>query len=354
MIEGFFGKPWDFDIREQYADFLAQTGYDFYIYAPKKDPFLRRRWQEPWPEDTLKSLHQLRQVYRRQGVQFGMGLSPFELYQEPSHVARQKLAQKLDALKAFELDILGLLFDDMRGDMPDLARRQVDLVEVVREKLPDTRLIFCPTYYSFDPILDQVFGERPAQYLEDLGTDLASEVDVFWTGPQVCSRTYPEAHLNAVTALLRRKPFLWDNYPVNDGKKISRFLHLRGFDHDTSLLRQHLAGHAVNPMNQPLLSYIPLSTLPLNYGAHPVGNSEGDYRAHRAFKKALDRYCEPEVASALAEDVALLQDQGLDEMGESQRQRLLDRYRGFNSPFAQEVADFLAGVYTFDPACLTD
>ncbi len=334
VIEGFFGLPWSFEDRKAYASFLAEAHYDFYLYAPKKDPHLRRQWQTPWPTKERHKMDQLRNHYADHGVRFGFGLSPFELYREPWTVARSALRQKLLELKPFAPDMLGLLFDDMRGDLPDLAQKQVDLAHLCAEMLPDTQLILCPTYYSFDPLLDDVFGQRPPAYLDTLGTRLDPVVDVFWTGPEVCSRTYPKAHLQEVEERLRRKPFLWDNYPVNDGKKISRFLHLRSFNHDAPLLSQQLAGHAVNPMNQPHLSQIPLWTLPQNYG-------QKDYDATSALRLSVERHCPPAVAEALLQDLPLLQDQGLDDMGESQKKTLQAKYTElaniYRSPHAQEV-----------------
>lgn len=351
LIEGFFGRPWSFADRHDYAAFLAEAGYSFYLYAPKKDPHLRRQWTQPWPAETRRQMAGLRDHYTDAGVQFGVGLSPFELYREPWPVARDALRRKLAELKPFSFDMLGLLFDDMRGDLPDLAQKQIDLAHLCADVLPDTRLILCPTYYSFDPILDQVFGERPADYLNTLGQKLDPAVDVFWTGPEVCSRVYPESHLQAVVALLQRKPVLWDNYPVNDGKKISRFLHLRPFQHETALLSQYLAGHAANPMNQPHLSRIPLWTLPQNY-------QQGAPLEASALSASLSIHCHPVVAEALAQDVAVLQGQGLDLMGEAVCKGLAEKYTQFaqryHSTAAQEVADFLTGQYTFDPACLTD
>jgi len=32
VIEGFFGKPWSFESRLSSADFLRDSGYQFYIY----------------------------------------------------------------------------------------------------------------------------------------------------------------------------------------------------------------------------------------------------------------------------------------------------------------------------------
>ena len=244
VIEGFFGRPWGFEDRKAYAAFLAEAHYDFYLYAPKKDPHLRRQWQTPWPTQARQEMDQLRNHYADHRVRFGFGLSPFELYRESWTVARSALRQKLRELKPFAPDILGLLFDDMRGDLPDLAQKQVDLAHLCAEMLPETQLILCPTYYSLDPILDQVFGQRPPAYLDTLGARLDPIIDVFWTGPEVCSGTYPKAHLQDIEARLGRKPLLWDNYPVNDGKKISRFLHLRSFDHECSL--------SILPATQPI------------------------------------------------------------------------------------------------------
>lgn len=351
LIEGFFGRPWQWPEREAYATFLAEAGYAFYVYAPKKDPHLRRQWQQPWPALQRRQMDQLRTRYAEAGVEFGVGLSPFELYREPWPVAREALRRKLAELKPFAFDMLGLLFDDMRGDIPDLAQKQIDLAHLCADVLPDTRLILCPTYYSFDPILDQMFGERPAGYLKTLGQRLDSTIELFWTGPEVCSRAYPEDHLQAVQALLQRKPILWDNYPVNDGKKISRYLHLRPFQHDTALLSQYVSGHAANPMNQPALSQIPLWTLPQNYHAQAPLTAT-------AFSDSLARHCHPEVAEALERDVNLLQDQGLDEMDSNTKQALVKKYtllaQRCHSLAAQEVADFLSELYAFDPACLTD
>ena len=52
IIEGFFGREWQWEDRANYAEFLAQHHYDFYIYAPKSDKFLRTQWQQDWPIET--------------------------------------------------------------------------------------------------------------------------------------------------------------------------------------------------------------------------------------------------------------------------------------------------------------
>jgi hypothetical protein len=34
--------------------------------------------------------------------------------------------------------------------------------------------------------------------------------------------------------------------------------------------------------------------------------------------------------------------------------RLIDRYNNFQTPYSDELIDWLKGEYPFDPACLTD
>ena len=46
----------------------------------------------------------------------------------------------------------------MRGDIPNLANLQIDYMHQVAELSTAKRIIFCPTYYSFDPVLEKVFG----------------------------------------------------------------------------------------------------------------------------------------------------------------------------------------------------
>ena len=94
IIEGFFGKPWEWSARETCIDFLRDWGYQFYIYAPKADPFLRRRWREPMPEATLRHLSELAARGVASGISIGTGLTPFEIYMNYDASARTLLTPK--------------------------------------------------------------------------------------------------------------------------------------------------------------------------------------------------------------------------------------------------------------------
>ena len=95
IIEGFFGRPWSWAARREAVRFLRPHGFLFYLYAPKADAFLRRRWRDPYPEDELEALAAFAQACRAEGVRFGIGLTPFELHLHPDRSWREDLARKL-------------------------------------------------------------------------------------------------------------------------------------------------------------------------------------------------------------------------------------------------------------------
>jgi hyaluronoglucosaminidase len=246
-------------------------------------------------------------------------------------------------------DIFCILFDDMRGDTPQLASTQLRMIEDVAASTAARRIVMCPTYYSTDPVLERVFGAMPERYWETLASGLDPRVGVFWTGPKVCSAEYPRAHLESITERLGRKPFLWDNYPVNDSRAMSAFLHLRAFTQRPAALRELLAGHAANPMKQPMLSQIPLATLSMSYA-----QGEG-YEPSAAWRAAAERAGGTELADLLQEDLSLFQDVGLDRLTPEQRSKLETRYRPYAAhPIGREIIGWMNGEYAFDPACLTD
>ena len=265
IIEGFYGKPWSWEARSETVSALAPHGYRFYLYAPKFDPFLRRRWQELHPDSLADRLRSFANDCKKAGVRFGIGLSPYELFNNFDAAARETLARKLEFLDDLGMEDLAILFDDMRGDVPDLARNQTEIVEWAAARTRATRTIVCPSYYSDDPILDRVFGERPRNYLEDLGRDLDSSIANHVDRRRSHLAPVLSGHLERIAAQLQRKPFLWDNYPVNDGQRMSQYLHLRGFTGRPSSISEGIAAHGINPALQPTLNRIPAITLSDSY-----------------------------------------------------------------------------------------
>ena len=338
LIEGFFGRPWSWGDRHEAVRFLGPRGYGFYLYAPKADPFLRRRWQEPFPETELAELARFAGTCRTAGVRLGAGLSPFELHLHPETHWQAPFAAKLAELDAEGIEDLAILFDDMRGDVPDLAERQAAIVQFAAERSRATRILCCPSYYSDDPILDIVFGDRPAFYLEQLGRLLDPSIQIMWTGEEVVSREYSPGRLERVAGLLDRKPFLWDNYPVNDGPLMSQHLQLRAFTGRPATIGPHLAGHGINLALQPLLSRVPALTLVESY-------AQGDaYEYDAAFARAAAEVMGEALARRVRGNLLSLEDRGLDRLGE-RRAVLRDRFAAYDHPAAREIVAWLDGYW---------
>jgi len=338
IIEGFFGPLWPWADRTFVLETAAAAGFAFYHYAPKNDPFLRRRWMEPHPRDWAEQLASFTAKARTLGVSIGVGLSPYNAFRDFDATAREALARRVKELEALGFNELAILFDDMNGDLPDLAQKQVEILDFVGQKSNAQRLIMCPSYYTSDGVLDRVFGPRPPNYLKDLGRNLDPKIEVYWTGEEVCARAISPGHISEVAETLRRKPLIWDNYPVNDGPRMSPYLHLRGFTGRGPGLAAMTSGHAVNPALQPTLSLIPILTLA---DAYRLGD---DYQYMDAFDRAAAQVCGLELAAMLRRDLLSFQDAGLPALAD-RLDKIRARYQTFDHPAAREVLAWLDGAY---------
>jgi hyaluronoglucosaminidase len=338
-IEGYFGRAWSWNARGAVIARLAPAGYRFFHYAPKLDTRLRRDWQQLHNEDDAAAISTFAAHCRRHNVRFGIGLTPYGAHLGFDSNMRQAMKAKLAQFDSWGIDDLAILFDDMRGDIDDLAARQLEIASFATDHSKATRFFLCPSYYSNDPVLDRVFGARPAHYLETLGRKLDPAVAIYWTGEEVCSPEIGIGHLRDVCGLLGRKIALWDNYPVNDGPRMSQYLHLRAFTGRSARSGETVSHHAINPASQPILGCIPALTLPMLY-------QEGDaYRYSTAFVAAADAICGPELAALLHNDLLTLQQTGLNQMSPETKARLRARYAAHDHPAAEEIVDWLDGGY---------
>jgi hyaluronoglucosaminidase len=343
IVEGFFGPSWSHESRISFADFLHKYGGDFYIYAPKRDAHLRKEWREKWDRKFLSQMTQLRDAFQKRKLKFGVALSPFGLGSNISQEDWSLLAHKFQELSELKLDYLGLFFDDMPST-DDLLKVQKEVVDLALKYFP-RGLIFCPSYYTYDPILDKVFGQRPAGYMEGLKT-LPPEVEICWTGPKVISEEITQAHLQEVIELLGRKPFIWENLFANDGPRNCKFLKLRYFTGRDSSLIDHTNGLGFNLMNQPYLSQLLyLSSLLV---------MQKNITSEKAFEEACFELYSKEFALHLLANRKSYLESGLDKLTELEKQTFLQELAGFSEPACSEIRSWLNGEYLVGPECLTD
>lgn len=339
VVEGYFGRSWTWSERRDVIARLAPAGYRFFHYAPKIDSRLRRDWRVLHDAAEAQEIAKFADHCRSVGVRFGLGLTPYGAQEPFDGEARAALAAKLLQFNEWGIEDFAILFDDMRGDVPDLAQRQAEIASFAFDHCRASRFFFCPTYYSNDPVLDREFGVRPTDYLSQLGRLLDPAVAIYWTGEEVCSPQIDVAHLQGIANQLGRKVALWDNYPVNDGPRMSQYLHLRAFTGRSSRIADHITHHAINPALQPVLGCIPALTLPLLY------RRGDDYSYGEAFVEAAESVCGAQLARMVRDDLLTLQQRGLDRMSAPQVERLRARYSQSEHPAAAEIVDWLGGGY---------
>lgn len=343
LIEGFFGPPWPERERLAMAPFLRDQSFDFYLYAPKADPYLRKKWREPWSPEYKQKLRTYSAHFRQHNVKFGVGLSPFELHKMSPAEAKQSLKEKLGNLEEAGLDVLGLFFDDFPVH-EGLAQKQLEAIDIVRSHT-SARIIFCPSFYSPDPILEKVFGKRPERYFEEIRT-APKEIEFAWTGPKVIPDEIPPEHLEETAELLGRKPFLWDNLFANDGPRNCKFLKIRPPKSRTAAALHHTSGWAWNPMNQAALSRLVLLA-----SRHCMLDRTGpDF----ALEQAIQEYCPPGLAAFVSGHKKEMLELGLDKLEPSVKDEWRKELKAWDHAVAREIDGWLAGDFVVGAECLTD
>jgi hypothetical protein len=337
VLEIFYGRPWADDDRLAYAEFLKQLAFDFYLYGPKADDAFRKNWTRPLTTAEMQKFRTLKNRFHQNGLRFGIILSPHGLNKGMTPEHAKLLQVKIEQLNELELDHLGLFFDDMASSA-DLAARQIEIAALV-QSFTHAQIIFCPSFYSSDSLLDMLFGERPKDYLQQLGKELPKEMEIVWTGEQIISPEISSEHLKEVGEILRRKPFLCDNLFANDGPINCPFLKLTppaGRSRDVFSLASHWA---LNPMNQNHLSKI------LIHAFAQVVKKKQNPQA--AFESSVHALTDTRTADFILSHAKRFSEQGLESLPEIEREKLRTELSSQN-PYQKEILDWLAGLYAID------
>ncbi len=264
IVEGFYGTPWSHADRLNMLRFEGQHAMNVYYYAPKDDPYHRKLWREPYPPAPAAKLRQLAQTARASFVDFCFAISPGLSMTYSSEADFSTLVNKLAGVGKMGIACYALFLDDVpqalqnpadQAQFKTLAQAHISVINklyaVLKSQSPRNRLTVTPTVYTDE------WGSR--DYVQELGAGVDPGVALVWTGPKVASPEITAAQARAWGAYLRRPPLVWDNFPVNDGRRWRLHLGpLRGRDAD---LPGAIAGLFSNPMNQAQASLVPLETI---------------------------------------------------------------------------------------------
>jgi protein O-GlcNAcase/histone acetyltransferase len=115
--------------------------------------------------------------------------------------------------------------------------------------------MFCPTPYCGRMAKSKLGGEG---YLETIGRELAPQIDIFWTGPEIISETITVEHAREMAGIFRRKPVIWDNLHANDYD--GRRFFCGPYQGRALELKSEVNGILLNPNCEFPLNYAPLRT----------------------------------------------------------------------------------------------
>jgi hyaluronoglucosaminidase len=299
VIEGFYGEPWSHQDRINLMNFFGRFKINAYIYAPKDDLKHRQNWREYYNDEELKKFKELIKSARENFVNICYAISPGNSIIYSSEEDFKILCNKLDYIYNLGIRWFGLFLDDIpfsliaeedKKNFKTIASAQVHLTnklyEYLKEKDENIKLILCPTVYFTK---DAMVKSKKA-YLKFLGKNIVKEVEIFWTGEEVCSKKIDCEDANIFKELIGRNPIIWDNYPVNDYIKRLYLGPLRNRD---PKLYTCTNGIFSNPMNQADANKIPLCSF-ADYLWNPL-----EYNPEKSYEKTLKKFAEEKYFSLL-------------------------------------------------------
>lgn len=213
VVEGFYGKPWSHQARLRQLEFYGKNKMNVYIYGPKDDPYHRTpNWRKPYPEQEAAQMKELVQAAADNNVIFYWAIHPGQDIKW-NNEDRDSLLQKFEHMYQLGVRGFAVFFDDISGEGTK-ADKQAELLNYIDDNFIQTKhdvapLVMCPTEYN------KSWAKVEGGYLTTLGEKLNEDILVMWTGDKVVETIDMET-LDFVNPLIRRKAFIWWNFPVSD------------------------------------------------------------------------------------------------------------------------------------------
>lgn len=233
IVEGFYGESLDFDDRNSIIKLLSENNLNYYLYAPKEDPFLRNHLDlEPTPE-WQNSFKDFVDLSNESNVTIGVGLAPIN----KKHTV--DLAKKIELFMNLGVSSFSLLFDDIEQEFS--LSEQLELFEQTKTKFNGINLNFCPTVYCSELITKD---QNHEDYFNEFCSIFPKDEKFFWTGKKVISRNINKDCEKVLESFDSSNICIWDNYFTNDSSP--KTLNLTFCDHIDQELALNKKTYLVN------------------------------------------------------------------------------------------------------------
>lgn len=287
VVEGFYGVPWSREARLSQLDFYGRNKMNIYIYGPKDDPYHSSpNWRKPYPAQEAEQLKELVECARRNEVLFYWAIHPGKDIRWNTE-DRDLLMEKFESMYRLGIRAFAVFFDDISGEGTS-AEKQVELLNdiyhnFVKVKGDVAPLLMCPTEYN------RLWTKLEGGYLATLGGKLHPDIGILWTGDKVVA-CIDKPTMQFVNPLLKRKAFIWWNFPVSDYVR-DRLLLGAVYGNGTDI-DDDISAFISNPMEHAEASKIALFSI-----ADYSWNMDA-YKSDASWRRAV-RYLMPGHAAAL-------------------------------------------------------
>jgi len=236
---------------------------------------LKNEWWLPLSPKLKADYEKIFKASRANGIDFCFSIHPQLFSTRPADLRSEKDFEQLAShylwAQSKGVEWFSVTIDDITitegADHSTYGKDQAlfvnKLLQRLRKKNKNVKMIFCPTHYAG-------LGEDPRAkaYLQTIAQVLDKDVYVFWTGPQVVSPRITSEDARKFRDLVGHRLFLWDNYPVNDN--VTSTAHLGPVNGRDKDLFNVIDGYMSNPMGlQSQINRIPLFTI-ADYTYNPV------------------------------------------------------------------------------------
>ena len=265
IVEGFYGIPWNYEIRADLLRFCGEYNLNSYIYAPKDDPYHRNKWRESYPENKTKELKNLAKLANQNNVHFIFAVSPgldLNYEGEKGEQDLQSMLSKLDSMYKIGIKYYAIFFDDLGGIQS--GKKQANFLNRLQDELNKKYidvypLITVPTQYTRNSMIDEDGNVKT--YTREFASLLNKNIIVLYTGDDVVCDGISEKSFQAAKNIYNRDLGIWWNYPVNDYYNINGKRNIKlALGPIEKLPKTKPNSIFYNPMEQPLLSKISMGT----------------------------------------------------------------------------------------------
>lgn len=253
VVEGFYGAPWSQEARIRQLEFYGRNKMNVYIYGPKDDPYHSTpNWRKPYPPKEAEQLKLLVDKARENNVIFYWAIHPGQDIRWNDE-DRTLLLQKFESMYQLGVRGFAVFFDDISGEGTK-AGKQAELLNYIDDNFVKVKkdvapLVMCPTEYN------KSWANVEGGYLTTLGDQLNKGIEIMWTGNRVIA-TIDKPSMEFINPLLKRKAYIWWNFPVSDYVRDHLLLgavYGNGLD-----IKDELAAFVSNPMEYAEASKIAL------------------------------------------------------------------------------------------------